>query len=278
MNNIIDKNINLSDYKIIIFTRSMNAKLFELSSDSISLPFKHIRMKNTTALGYFYDLLKYDVDYAINIDEDAFVFDNERLLLLLKYCISNNYVNCGFPDGGVLDVRHENPIVTNPFFNIFDVKKINEKLDYQLIENFDFKKYDYESYSPKHLFSGSDYKYSYNPDPYYPFFLWLNMNFKCLYLNATTYKENDGYTTILEDNQGKPFLYHTWFSRFYEKNPIHTKRINNVYTLCTGKNVRSFNKFTDRINELYDFLGIKYSFWRYVFRKQLKRMHLIKYI
>lgn len=272
------QNINLDNYKILIFTRSMNIKLFELSSNSITLPFKHIRMKHTGALGYFYDMLKYDCDYAINIDEDAFVFDNERLNALLKYFISNDYVNCGFPDGGVLNVRHENPIVTNPFFNILNIKKIKENIDYEQIEHFDFKKFDYEKFVPKHLLTGSEYRFSYNPDPFYPFFLWLNINFKCLYLNGVTYDNNDGYTTILQDNEGSPFLYHTWFSRFYEVNAIHTQRINNVYRLCTGKEVREFNKFSDRINAIIDKIGLKYSFWRYIFRKQLKRLNLIKYI
>ena len=278
MTNTHNENINLSEYKIMIFTRSMNSKLYQMSSDTITLPFKHIRLKHTSALGYFYDLLKYDIDYAINIDEDAFVSDNNRLESLLKYCIANKYVNCGFPDGGVLPIRHENPIVTNPFFNIFDVKKIKEHLDYKTIENFDFKKSDYESYAPKHLFTGSDYIYSYNPDPFYPFILWLNMNFKCLYLNATTYENNDGYTTILEDYEGKPFLYHTWFSRFYEQNPIHNRRINNIYTLCTDKNVDKFNILNDKLNAKIDAIGIKYSFLRYIVRKQLKRLHLVKYI
>ncbi|MCL2597330.1 MAG: hypothetical protein FWD66_06680 [Paludibacter sp.] len=273
-----DVTVNLSEYKILIFTRSMNSKLFKMCSDAITVPFKHIKVKYSSPLGYFYDLLKYDIDYAINIDEDAFVFDNQRLESLLKYCIANNYVNCGFPDGGVLSIRKQNPIVTNPFFNIFDVKKIKERLNYKAIENFDFKRFDYEKYAPKHLFTGSDYEYSYNPDPYYPFFLWLNMNFKCLYLSAATYDKNDGYTTILNDHQGQPFLYHTWFSRFYEQNTIHNKRINNIYSLCTGKKIDNIHNTFDKFNSKIDVFGAKYSFIRLMIRKQLKRLRFIKYI
>jgi superfamily I DNA and/or RNA helicase len=53
------ENIDLNQYKIMIFTRSMNFKLFELSSETVKLPFKHVRMKHTSADGYFYEILKY---------------------------------------------------------------------------------------------------------------------------------------------------------------------------------------------------------------------------
>ena len=81
--------IHLDSYKIILFTRSMNPVLFDMSDSLLDIPFRHIPLKNTSAISYFYELLKYDPDYAINIDEDAFLLDRDALLRLLKFCIKN---------------------------------------------------------------------------------------------------------------------------------------------------------------------------------------------
>jgi hypothetical protein len=252
----------------------MNYKLFELSSSTIRLPFKHVRVKHTSSQGYLFSILKYDIDYAINIDEDAFVVDPDKLVALLKYCIANNYVNCGFPDGGVLRMRTYNPLVTNPFFNIFDVKAIKKRLNYQEIENFDFKQYDYEAKSPSHLYKFKMYQFDLL-ESYYRFFLWLNLSFKVLYLDAKDHA--DGITTLLKDMNGDVFLAHTWYARHYAKDPVQTQRINNIYSECSGKPVREFNRLSDKMNGTMDNVGVFYTKYKLKIRGRLKKLSLIKY-
>jgi hypothetical protein len=267
--------IDLAQYKIVIFTRSMNFKLFELSSSTIKLPFKHVRVKHTGSQGYLYGILEYDIDYAINIDEDAFVVDPDKLIALLKYCISNGYVNCGFPDGGVLRMRTYNPLVTNPFFNIFDVKAIKEKLNYSEIENFDFKQYDYEAKAPSHLYKFNMYQFDLR-EPYYRFFLWLNLNFKVLYLDAEDH--SDGITTLLKDMNGAVFLAHTWYARNYAKDVVQTKRINQIYSECSGKPAREFNRLSDKMNGKMDNWGVFYTKYKLKIKERLKRFFIVKYV
>jgi hypothetical protein len=107
--------------KIVIYTRSMNYDLYRLSSSSVSLPYKRKRCAFTSADGYLYDhIVKSNADILINLDEDAFIIDNEKLKKLIEFVIDNEYVNCGMSDGGVVDIRKHNPLVTNPYFNILN--------------------------------------------------------------------------------------------------------------------------------------------------------------
>lgn len=220
----------LDNYRIAIFTRSMNYRLYKASSNTISLPFKHYRLLYTTADGYFYRMLKYEhVDYAINIDEDAFVMDNEALLALLEYCVKEKIVNCGMRDGGVLPIRHGNPIVTNPFFNILDLKTIRKYFSRQVMHEC-VRSLNVSEVLGNEEFP-ADYMESLTYEPFYPFFLWLNTRFKVLYLPVEQHA--DGYTTILKNHVGQPMLYHSWFSRHYGVDAFHTDRINALYASCT---------------------------------------------
>lgn len=230
--------MDLSNYKIAIFTRSMNYTLYKMSSNTISLPFKHYRLTYTTADGYLYKILKYDIDYAINIDEDAFVINNEALFELLKYCIQEKIVNCGMRDGGILPIRHGNPIVTNPFFNIINVGIIRKYFSISVVNGNLNTDIDYDRFLPLNL----PYKFEISDDyePFYPFFLWLDTNFSTLFLNAKEHK--DGYTTILYNHLNKPIIYHSWFSRNYGMDKFHTNRISNLYHSCVNVEV-NFSPF-----------------------------------
>ena len=120
--------VNLQDYRIKIFTRSMNYELYCYSQHLITLPFERIRLTNTTADGYLYKIMEWDdCDIAINIDEDAFVLDEKIILDLVEYVIDNDYANAGMADGCEVSIRRQNPIVTNPFFNVFNLKLIRTK-------------------------------------------------------------------------------------------------------------------------------------------------------
>lgn len=225
--------MDLSNLKIAFFTRSMNYSLYKLSDNTISLPFKHYRLTYTTAQGYLEKILKYDIDYAINIDEDAFVVDNIELLKLLEYCIKEKVVNCGMRDGGVLPIRFGNPLVTNPFFNILDIKTIKKSFSPNTLSNFNCKNIDYKKLIPEKL--PFKYEISDNYEPFYPFFIWLNANFKVLYLDVKEHE--DSYTTIVYNQLKQPILYHSWYSRSFGLDQFHTNRINNLYRSCVNKEV-----------------------------------------
>ncbi|GHT75973.1 hypothetical protein FACS189413_00490 [Bacteroidia bacterium] len=252
----------LSDYKIEIVTRSMNRKLYHLSQSTIQLPFKRIRLTNTTAESYLYQLLKRDVDYVINIDEDAFIYNNERLLALLNYCIANDIDLCGMPDGGVLPVRQQNPLVVNPFFNIIHVKKLRSAFSKKAIRKYKEHQPEYEQKTPVHLLK-TNYTYRYC-EPFEPFFVWISQNFKVLYLNAE--EHTDGFTTLLKDPNDQPFLLHTWFSRMYETDDFHTQRINNILLTCAPS---ALEEYTQKYNSKKELCLQKMeSFWWFYFWKK----------
>lgn len=215
----------------------MNDVLYKKSMHFINLPYPKIRLIKTSAEEYLIKLINdEDADFVINIDEDAFVFDIEKLKKLLHFIIDNEYVNCGMPDGGVVNIRKFNPLVTNPFFNILNVRKIRKEFSLNTnsledINSFPLWDDSYMDKFPKHLLK-SEYKFI-NNEPYSRFFIWMSQNFKTLYLNAENHP--DGESTILCDNNNHPFLIHTWYSRFYYKNTYHTKRIDNIIKECSIK-------------------------------------------
>ena len=227
----------MQSIKIKIFTRSANIELYTYSQKLIECNYPKVRLCNTTADGYFYKMLSdIDCDVAINIDEDAFLTDQDALLDLVKYVVENDIANVGMPDGGMLYVRAFNPIITNPFFNILNLKLIREKFSLEEVMTFDYLKHKQELITrfPKQLlafnensFDCSDY------EPFYPFFFWLAYNFKILYLRGE--EHNDGISTILHNHENKPFLYHSWWSRVYDTDKFHRERIKSliseVYTI-----------------------------------------------
>lgn len=225
--------MDLNNLKIAFFTRSMNYSLYKLSRSTISLPFKHHRLTYTTAQGYLEKILRYDIDYAINIDEDAFVINNNALLRLLEYCIQEKIVNCGMRDGGVLSIRSGNPLVTNPFFNIIDVKTIKNSFSAVKVSKFINNEIDYNVLLPNEF--PFKYKITNDYEPFYPFFIWLNANFKVLYLNVKEHE--DKYSTILFNQNNQPILYHSWHSRSFGINKFHTDRINNLYKSCIDRDI-----------------------------------------
>lgn len=224
-------NMNLNEPRIKVYTRSMNQLLWKRAMFLVDLPYPKIRITNSTAEGYLYQLVNdIEADFIINIDEDAFVYDLDALKDLIQYMIENDFVNCGMPDGGVVHLRRSNPLVTNPYFNIFNVSQIRKKFNIKTIENFPLYEDGYMKDFPMKLLNGN-YNYGNdNKEPFYPFFIWMSQNFRTLYLTATNHP--DGESTILYNHNNKPFLIHTWYSRLYNKDRTHTRRINNAFKEC----------------------------------------------
>lgn len=221
--------------KIEIFTRSMNYQLYDAAMQTVgSLPYARHRLRAQTADGYLLAMLHSGADWAINIDEDAFVTDIEALKNLLQYCIDNDIVNCGMPDGGTSPIRKHNPLVTNPFFNIINLAALRKEYNKDVVAGYGTHKKEYEKMAPP--LSG-EYQYDYF-ESYCTFFVWISQNFKTLYLDATPH--GDTVSTVLKNHDNQPFVTHTWYSRFYGIDPFHTQRINNIidkYSTRTKENL-----------------------------------------
>ncbi|MBR5297908.1 MAG: hypothetical protein IKU29_08620 [Parabacteroides sp.] len=249
--------MNIEDLNICICTRSMNIDLYKQAMNTVDLPYKKKRYRFTTADGYLYDLVKSEYDYVVNIDEDAFVCNINALKDLIIYFIENGYVNCGMPDGGVSPVRGGNPIVTNPFFNIIDIKKIRERFSLKEIEKIkQISENVQKQYIPNDIVR-LEYAFKEN-EPYCSFFIWIALNFKVLYLDADTYK--DGYSTVLKNHKGVPFLIHSWYSRMYNRDDFHTKRINDIISSCPGKKSQEVISSGDKIQSVVDKLAYRFYF------------------
>lgn len=183
----------MEKHRIVIFSRSFDLKLYRLSKglyDGIECDGIR-RMTDRSADGYFYAMLRdTECDIAINIDEDAFITDPQAVNDLVELMLREGYANIGCADAGEGLPRWGNPKVTNPFFNILNLKLIREK----------FNRNELKRYTEEY-------------EPYYPFFLWLADHFKTLYLPAKLHP--DGISTMLFDPQGRLICQHSWFARFY---------------------------------------------------------------
>lgn len=227
----------IKTHRVKIFTRSFSPELYTYSRGLFHEEIPIVRLTDQTADGYFFTMLEDECcDIAINIDEDAFITDWDPILELAAYVANNNIVNAAAPDAGPGCPRKHNPIVTNPFFNILNLKLIRTKYTSPK----EIQKFSYEAHReelvakfPKSLLETLEYDLDcIDFEPYYPFFFWLAYHFETLYLPAL--RHSDGYSTILYDHQGCPFCLHSWFARKFKVQKFHTQRIfsliNEAYT------------------------------------------------
>jgi hypothetical protein len=252
-------------YKIL--TRSMNAELYRLAMSTIQLPYPRQRCRFASAAGYFYyDVVRADADVVVNVDEDAFVTDNARLAALIEHVVSNGYVNCGMPDGGVVPIRKHNPLVTNPFFNILNVAEIRKSFSsISVLTPYSIHRPEFETHAPRHLMRG-DFRYD-TFEPYYPFFVWLALTAKTLYLDAETHR--DGVSTVLRDHEGHPFLVHSWFSRRFGRDEHHTSRIRNLYAEVAGLPATPESGLRASLARRLDEWGLRYY---YRWKRRIERL------
>lgn len=172
----------------------------------------------------------YNFDWMVYVDEDCFITDLKALEDLIQYQTNNDYSCSGVPDGGVISHRFHNPIAINPFFMVMNVGEIREKYDAAEV-SLSFYAPDLDKYIPTTLmktessFAYDNFEYCYN------FFFWLlRNNFKILYLDAGEHTDN--LTTIVKNQDGIPFAYHTWFARKWSTRPQNRKRIKSVIEYC----------------------------------------------
>ena len=209
----------MTNPRIKIFCRSFDLRLYRLSKGLYeSWGFPCVRLTDQTADGYLRTMLKdTDCDIAINVDEDCFVTSKQAVLNLVDYVIANGIANAGCPDGGAKLPRIFNPLVTNPFFNIFNLNLLREQYSLQAEKTFDYsahKQQMIDAYPKQLLVADRLYDFDVTDhEPYYPFFLWQAYHTKTLYLPCE--RHADRWTTILYNHQGEEMCRHTWFARFY---------------------------------------------------------------
>lgn len=282
---------NEFNQRVCFFTRSMNDFLYDKMRSLYKSDFDFVRMdhsweipvgaahldtflrrgqkvSNGLSCGsslYLYSICECpNFDWVINIDEDFFVFDEEKIISLLKHMIKNEIDYCGVSDGGQVRHRTGSPLVVNPFFNIFNTKKIRNLFS---IEQEDFNKCKKESeentvqfatipdvnsfknkisceyfykdymfkYMPKNLKEGYSWTNSENCETYYQFFNWLLCKgLKPLYLECYEFK--DEVSSIVKNHNNEEIGIHTWASRFYGQSRYHTKRIDEAYEYALSLN------------------------------------------
>lgn len=210
--------------RIKFFARSFDLRLYERSRLFYrTLGYPCVRLTDQSADGYFFAMLRHtDCDIAINVDEDCFITHPDRLFRLVDKVIDGGYINAGCPDGGAAAPRGGNPIVTNPFFNILNLKLMRQIFAKQNISPLNaVKAFDYNQHKqlmikafPSHMLAGKwDFNNKNYVEPYYPFFLFLAFHGKTLYL--PTRRHQDQWSTILCDPDGMTFCVHSWLARFY---------------------------------------------------------------
>jgi hypothetical protein len=205
------------DLNVKIVTFAPGDELAEFSAPFLDgLPFPKERRADFTN-DYLTTLLGIEADWLVHVDVDAFVFATERITGLIRHMEAGGYVCCGMPDGGVVSVRGHNPVACNPFFMIVHRRALKDALLGD--PGFARTSWDeqYREHTPE-LVRQRDLPYAYDDyEPYYGFFFWLcKHRFKVLHLDAEpSPHEPEQITTLLKDQESRPFLLHTWYAREY---------------------------------------------------------------
>lgn len=179
-------------------------------------------------------LRKNELDWLILADEDVIFSQPENVFDLIRYMDEHDFTACGIRDGGMIKWRNKNPFVINQFFTVLNLKNIFQEYNEQEIRKNQYVRQD-EFYDDLNKLP-FDYNVASLAEPYYCFYLWLRRkNKKILFLNGEVSIPDDFATTLLKDHLNQPILYHTWYARFYDKDNLHTERINHVLSLALGK-------------------------------------------
>ena len=172
------------------------------------------------------DTSTYNFDFAVLVDQDCFITNKNAFSDLIDYAISKNIDMIGMPDGGV-SRRIQNPIIINPFLCILNLKSIREKYNHDQVIDSNWNDGELTSFLPIHLMK-TNYELA-DSETYYPIIFWMLRNgYKIEYLDA-----NDGLegSTILKNQNGVEFAYHTWEGRFWNETETHD-RIEKVLNYC----------------------------------------------
>lgn len=181
--------------KIKVFTRSLNKEYYDLMRGLIPPEIECERCTQFNEWWHAKDYIDYilhdDADFIINVDDDCFIYDWERILGMVEIMQLDKFTNYGMPDRGVSSHRSNLYAVQNPFFNIFNMEEIRKIYTGKLVITEDQ-----------------------DIEPYNNIFLELAFFGKPVY-NNNACDFADGITT------DTGFALHTWYSR----EPSHRDRI-----------------------------------------------------
>ncbi len=204
---------------LAVATRSMNDVLYRASGELLGLPCPRYRLAGTDNFGYFRELLRLDADWVINLDEDAFVLDPDRLFGLVRVLEEGGYAACGMPDGGVVPIRRHNPAAYNAYFNVFDLRRVRRVWQ-------DWDRVRAATHRPEYeglvapFARRTTFAFDHFERYYGAFFALLDAGERFLYLDAEEWQ--DGVSTLLKDPAGAPLLLHCWYTRHWESSH-HTR-------------------------------------------------------
>ena len=204
--------------RVVITTRSMDDELYALAAALFPEHPKR-RLMGRSAEGYLEEVLALeDADWVLNIDEDAFVTDRAAVCDLILLMDREGYDYCGVSDGGVIPHRNNSPLVVNPFFNVFHVARIRDRL--AGVETTDLP---INTLSTAALGLDVEPSRLHYVEPFDSLLTWLSQCFRPLYLTARTHA--DGITTIVSSPDGRDLMIHTWYSRMFRTDLTQRRRI-----------------------------------------------------
>lgn len=209
--------------KIKFYCRSFNKELYLLSRRLYEdAGYPCVRLTDQTADGYFLTMMRdTDCDIAINVDEDCFLTDLDAVLALARRVEEEGLVNAGCSDAALGCPRGGNAMVTNPFFNVFNLRLLREKWSLEAYRRFDYAsvrpqlEQDFREHGPALETIRTDLKFeAKDVEPYYNFFFWMLQSFPGLTLYLDSKRNEDKVTTQLF-SEGRQICSHTWFARQY---------------------------------------------------------------
>lgn len=173
--------------------------------------------------------------WAILLDEDAFILDNDRLHRLVAWAARSGHAAVGVPDGGVISHRTHNPNALNLFFNILDLASIRDVWDARSCRRWSGRGSEMTRPWPPGSLLNPDVPYRFDDyEPYYCLYFWLaDVGLSTGYLGARDH--SDGLSTVVLDHEGQPVLIHTWYGREFEREGPMRERILDAVAYARGE-------------------------------------------
>lgn len=210
-------------------TRSMNDEMYNMMLSLCPGDWEFHRVKKSSAFGYIDYILngEFKTKWVLNLDEDCFLIDYTRIYELIEFMEKGNYDYCGVQDGGSIPVRIHNPLVSNPFFNLFNLEKISPLEKDYYDKNYSVEEMK-EKYSDKIRFLQSTYKFD-NFEPFYSEFFWMLEKGLNPFFNKAGEFRRERYLviapllrvipyynnpTMIYDHLEREIALHTWHSRY----------------------------------------------------------------
>ena len=251
--------------KIVITIQSDCAKLFNKQLVYLKeFGIKIIDYHNTSTIDYLMDILKLkEYQWIISINESTFISDYDDIIKTIEYMNKNNIVIGGFADGGINYINNGSPYIYNSGFNIFNIEKIDIKLD--IIQS-SLKKWEVNDHDERQQKCNNAKKKAFLPykpirdanivyRDYYPIYIYLLENYKSCFFNVDDTDERY-YTTCPPINiyspNNKVVGIYCGYGQHYTQNKLKIDiSVNNIVTFnnrtrmdyfynktCIGKLIR----------------------------------------